>query len=167
VEQPCGNPFKLGRLDVGVNRKLVVFVPAEAVDAVREALFAASAGRIGDYERCSWYTEGTGTFRALPGANPTVGEVGEEERVPELRLETVFPEEHQEAVVAALRGRTSVRGASLRYLSPRVKAILYTDGGSRGNPGPAAFAYVLEASDGTVLAAHGETIGVATNNVAE
>jgi ribonuclease HI len=48
-----------------------------------------------------------------------------------------------------------------------VKATLYTDGGSRGNPGPAAFAYVLQADDGTVLAAHGETIGVATNNVAE
>jgi ribonuclease HI len=48
-----------------------------------------------------------------------------------------------------------------------VKARLYTDGGSRGNPGPAAFAYVLEANDGTVLAAHGERIGTATNNVAE
>jgi len=48
-----------------------------------------------------------------------------------------------------------------------VKATLFTDGGARGNPGPAAFAYVLEAEDGTVLAAHGETIGVATNNVAE
>jgi ribonuclease HI len=48
-----------------------------------------------------------------------------------------------------------------------VKARLYTDGGARGNPGPAAFAYVLEAEDGTVLAAHGEAIGVATNNVAE
>jgi ribonuclease HI len=48
-----------------------------------------------------------------------------------------------------------------------VKAKLSTDGGARGNPGPAAFAYVLEGEDGTVLAAHGETIGVATNNVAE
>jgi ribonuclease HI len=48
-----------------------------------------------------------------------------------------------------------------------MKAKLYTDGGARGNPGPAAFAYVLEADDGTVLAAHGETFGVATNNVAE
>lgn len=48
-----------------------------------------------------------------------------------------------------------------------MKARLFTDGGSRGNPGPAAFAYVLEAEDGTVLAAHGERIGVATNNVAE
>jgi ribonuclease H / adenosylcobalamin/alpha-ribazole phosphatase len=48
-----------------------------------------------------------------------------------------------------------------------VKARLFTDGGARGNPGPAAAAYVLEAEDGTVLAAHGEAIGVATNNVAE
>ena len=48
-----------------------------------------------------------------------------------------------------------------------MKATLSTDGGSRGNPGPAAYAYVLEAEDGTVLAAHGEAIGVATNNVAE
>ena len=48
-----------------------------------------------------------------------------------------------------------------------MRARLSTDGGSRGNPGPAAYAYVLEADDGTVLAAHGEAIGVATNNVAE
>jgi len=48
-----------------------------------------------------------------------------------------------------------------------VKARLFTDGGARGNPGPAAFAYVVEAEDGTLLAAHGEAIGVATNNVAE
>jgi ribonuclease H / adenosylcobalamin/alpha-ribazole phosphatase len=48
-----------------------------------------------------------------------------------------------------------------------VTARLFTDGGARGNPGPAAYGYVLEAEDGTVLAAHGEAIGVATNNVAE
>jgi ribonuclease HI len=48
-----------------------------------------------------------------------------------------------------------------------MKARLSTDGGARGNPGPAAFGYVLEDEDGTVLAAHGERIGIATNNVAE
>ncbi len=48
-----------------------------------------------------------------------------------------------------------------------MKARLFTDGGSRGNPGPAAYGYVLEADDGTVLAARGDAIGVATNNVAE
>jgi hypothetical protein len=85
------------------DRKLVVFVPIEALDAVRDALFTAGAGRIGDYERCSWYTEGTGTFHALPGAQPTVGEPGREERVAELRLETVFPSARREEVVSALR----------------------------------------------------------------
>jgi ribonuclease HI len=49
----------------------------------------------------------------------------------------------------------------------RVKARLFTDGGARGNPGPAAYGYVLEAEDGTVLASHGEYIGSTTNNVAE
>ena len=48
-----------------------------------------------------------------------------------------------------------------------MRATLFTDGGARGNPGPAAYGYVLEADDGTLLAAHGERIGVATNNVAE
>jgi len=48
-----------------------------------------------------------------------------------------------------------------------VKAFLYTDGGARGNPGPAAYGYVLEAVDGTVLSSEGQAIGVATNNVAE
>jgi ribonuclease HI len=48
-----------------------------------------------------------------------------------------------------------------------LRAKLWTDGGARGNPGPAAYGYVLETDDGTVLAAHGEAIGEATNNVAE
>ena len=71
---------------------------------MRDALFAAGAGRIGDYERCSWYAEGTGTFRPLADANPTIGEVGEEEHVAELRLETVFPGDRHDEVIAALRG---------------------------------------------------------------
>ena len=86
-----------------MNRKLVVFVPAEALDAVRDAVFEAGAGRIGEYERCSWYTDGTGTFFGGEASDPTIGERGREERVPELRLETVFPEERHEAIVAALR----------------------------------------------------------------
>ncbi len=78
-------------------------MPREALDRVRSALFDAGAGRIGKYEHCSWYAAGTGTF--LPGedTSPAVGERGREQRVSELRLETVFPEERQEDVVAALR----------------------------------------------------------------
>ncbi|HEU5278561.1 MAG TPA: hypothetical protein VFU26_06625 [Gaiellaceae bacterium] len=71
---------------------------------MRNAVFEAGAGRIGDYERCSWYTQGTGTFLGGAGTNPSIGEAGREERVAELRLETVFPAERQEEVVAALRG---------------------------------------------------------------
>ena len=86
-----------------MNRKLIVFVPPEALDTVRDALFDAGAGRIGDYERCSWYTEGTGTFLGGAGTDPAIGEAGREERVTELRLETVFPAERHEEVIAALR----------------------------------------------------------------
>ena len=86
-----------------MNRKLVVFVPREALDSVREALFEAGAGRIGDYERCSWYTEGTGTFLAGESASPSVGQPGREQRLSELRLETVYPAEREAEVVAALR----------------------------------------------------------------
>jgi len=86
-----------------VNRKLVVFVPREALDTVRDALFAAGAGRIGDYERWSWYTEGTGTFLGGESTSPTVGRSGREERVAELRLETVYPTEREAEVIRALR----------------------------------------------------------------
>ena len=86
-----------------MSRKLIVFVPPEALDTVRDALFAAGAGRIGRYERCSWYTEGTGTFLGGEDTSPALGEAGREERVRELRLETVFPPELHEQVITALR----------------------------------------------------------------
>jgi hypothetical protein len=82
--------------------KLVWFVPREALDATREAVFAAGAGRIGRYEHCSWYTAGTGTFLAGEGADPSVGSVGVGQRVNELRVETVVPAERARDVVAAL-----------------------------------------------------------------
>ena len=79
-------------------------MPEEARDATRDAVFAAGGGRIGDYERCSWYTLGTGTFLAGEGADPAVGAVGEEEHVREYRVELVVPEESLQASVDALRG---------------------------------------------------------------
>ena len=86
-----------------MNRKLVVFVPREALDRVRSALFEAGAGKIGKYAHCSWYAAGTGTFLAGDETSPAVGQTGREQRVSELRLETVFPEELQDEVIAALR----------------------------------------------------------------
>ena len=82
--------------------KLVWFVPREALEQTRAAVFEAGGGRIGDYERCSWYTAGTGTFLAKKGAKPTVGEVGREERVAELRVETLVPVERAGEIVRAL-----------------------------------------------------------------
>lgn len=93
----------LGVAEIGLNRKLVVFVPPEALDDVRDALFVAGAGRIGDYTRCSWYAEGTGTFLGGDTTSPVVGRAGVEERVPEIRLEMIYPAAAHPAVIAALR----------------------------------------------------------------
>ncbi len=83
--------------------KLVVFVPHEDVEQLVDALAAAGAGRLGDYERCAWQTRGEGTFRPLPGADPAIGTVGDIERVPEARVEMVVPRRWRGEVVAALR----------------------------------------------------------------
>ena len=83
--------------------KLVWFVPEEALDVTRDAVFEAGGGRIGEYERCSWYASGTGTFLGGPGTRPTLGESGREERVAELRVETVVPEGRIRDAIVALR----------------------------------------------------------------
>ena len=83
--------------------KLVWFVPEEALDVTRDAVFSAGAGGIGKYERCSWYVAGTGTFFGGETTAPAIGEAGREERIPELRVETIVPADRLEAVVAALR----------------------------------------------------------------
>jgi hypothetical protein len=83
--------------------KLVWFVPEEALDVTRSAVFEAGGGRIGDYERCSWYTAGTGTFFGGDATRPAVGESGREERVAEYRVETVVPEGRIRDAVVALR----------------------------------------------------------------
>jgi dinuclear metal center YbgI/SA1388 family protein len=87
--------------------KLVVYVPQAEADALIDALASAGAGRIGDYERCAWSTDGEGTFRPLAGANPTLGRVGDVERVPEARVEMVLPRHRRRAVVEALRAAHS------------------------------------------------------------
>ncbi|MHB1381466.1 MAG: Nif3-like dinuclear metal center hexameric protein [Thermoleophilia bacterium] len=69
--------------------KLVVFVPPSDLEPVRQALFTAGAGIIGDYRHCSWYAAGTGTFLPGVGARPVIGKVGADESVEEFRLETV------------------------------------------------------------------------------
>jgi dinuclear metal center YbgI/SA1388 family protein len=88
----------------GARLKLVTFVPSEAVTAVLDAVSAAGAGRIGDYERCSFRVAGTGTFRPLPGTDPYSGSgIGQDAEEDELRLEVELPRRQAGAVVAALQ----------------------------------------------------------------
>lgn len=85
--------------------KLATFVPAGDEGPILDALARAGAGRIGLYERCAFIQSGRGTFRPLPGASPTIGDVGGVEEVEELRVEMVVPESRlrqvQEALLAA------------------------------------------------------------------
>ena len=83
--------------------KLVVYVPTPDAPRLVDALAAAGAGVIGDYDRCAWTIEGVGTFRPVAGAQPTTGRIGEIERVLETRVEMVVPIRHRRATVEALR----------------------------------------------------------------
>lgn len=83
--------------------KWVVFVPAAAAAAVADALFAAGAGRLGDYSHCSWSVAGTGQFLPHAGAAPAIGEVGTVERVAEDRVEVIAPARLRATILAALR----------------------------------------------------------------
>lgn len=83
--------------------KLSFFVPESHVDSVKAAIFEAGAGKQGDYDQCAWQTRGEGQFRPLEGADPFLGESGSLEKVPEYRVETLCPEEHARAIIAALR----------------------------------------------------------------
>jgi dinuclear metal center YbgI/SA1388 family protein len=83
--------------------KLVVFVPAQDLNAVADALFAAGAGQIGHYRECSFRQEGLGTFFGTEATNPTVGQKGQREEVREYRLEAVCPKDSVDAIVAAMR----------------------------------------------------------------
>lgn len=83
--------------------KLVVFVPTTDVERLVDALAAAGAGGVGDYTRCYWATAGTGSFVPQPGADPAVGEVGQQAQVDEHRVEMLVPTERVAEAVRALR----------------------------------------------------------------
>ncbi|AKA54191.1 Nif3-like dinuclear metal center hexameric protein [Bacteroides fragilis] len=82
--------------------KLVTFVPSAQAEEVRNALFTAGCGCIGNYDSCSYNTEGEGTFRAQEGSHPFCGTVGELHRETEVRIETILPEYKKGEVIRAL-----------------------------------------------------------------
>lgn len=83
--------------------KLVFFVPASHLEAVKDAVFAAGAGRQGDYEHCCWQTLGYGQFKPGAQAKPYIGEAGRLEVVPEYRVEMLCEASALKNVVHALR----------------------------------------------------------------
>lgn len=139
-------------------RKVVTYCPADAVEKVRGALATVGAGRIGDYELCSFEIPGRGTFRGRDGTNPAVGEAGRLEHVDEVRLEMVCPADALGLAVLAIRqvhpyeeppieihellaqpdrrqgtGRRLVldRAADVETIADRLRAHLGPDGGAR------------------------------------
>lgn len=97
------NAVPLRPRDAARQCKLVAFVPDSDLAKVSDALFAAGAGRIGQYTECSFRLAGKGTFFAMDSTNPTVGQKGRREDVDEWRLEVVVPERIVTVVVAAMR----------------------------------------------------------------
>ena len=87
----------------GLLKKLFVFVPLQQASQVRNAIFEAGAGHIGNYSECSFNTQGTGSFTAGEGAHPFIGEVGKPQQEEEIKIETIFPAWLQNKVVAAVK----------------------------------------------------------------
>lgn len=81
---------------------MVFYVPETHLESVKEAVFNAGAGAIGNYDICCFQTLGTGQFRPLEGSNPFLGTQGAIEKVPEWRVELVVDEEHAAKAVEAL-----------------------------------------------------------------
>lgn len=82
--------------------QLFFYVPESHCEEVKLALFAKGAGRFGAYDSCSWQSAGRGQFRPLPGSSPFIGSEGRVERVEEIRVEMVVPDELLGEVVAEL-----------------------------------------------------------------
>lgn len=83
--------------------KIVTYIPENALESVKEAMFEAGAGQFGHYSHCSWQTLGVGQFRPLAGANPTIGDIDETTKVAEWKVEMIVPENKLCDVVAAYK----------------------------------------------------------------
>ena len=83
--------------------KICVYVPEKHVENVKQALFDAGAGRIGNYDRCCWQTEGIGQFRPLENSNPAIGSLNEVEQVRETKIELVCADELVKQAIQAMK----------------------------------------------------------------
>jgi dinuclear metal center YbgI/SA1388 family protein len=144
--------------------KLVVFVPDSDLQKVSDAVFAAGAGVIGQYNECSFRLAGTGTFYGTDSANPTVGQKGRREEVSEWRLEVVVPEHLVPAVVGAMRKAHS-------YEEPAfdVYPLVPLPGGGEGRIGelaqPTTLGELAKRAKGALNAAAVQVVGDASRGV--
>jgi hypothetical protein len=95
--------------------QLCFYVPETHAEDVKEALFAAGAGRVGDYTACAWQVLGEGQFRPGSDSQPFLGEQGRLERVPELRVELVCDDAFIAAVIEALRSAHPYEEPAFHY----------------------------------------------------
>ena len=107
VNRGIVNQLKLQNAEVLIPKhdtlkQLITYVPVEAVQTVKEALYAAGAGRIGNYDSCGFLIDGIGNFRPLEGANPTIGTINTAEEVEEIRIEVIIPQHVEGQVLKAL-----------------------------------------------------------------
>jgi dinuclear metal center YbgI/SA1388 family protein len=158
---------KLGLTDVTPLRrgegprqcKVVVFVPDKDLARVSDAMFAAGAGRIGEYSQCSFRLAGTGTFFGSDASNPTVGQKGRREDVSEWRLEVVCPESSVGAVVAAMRQAHSYEEPAYDVYPLRPAASKLGEGRVGRLPQPAQLGELAKAVKAGLGAAAVQAVG--------
>jgi dinuclear metal center YbgI/SA1388 family protein len=116
--------------------KIAVFIPADHVENVRNAMASAGAGWIGGYSHCTFQTEGTGTFMPLEGTSPYIGEQGKLERVSEVRLETIIPASYRRRVIQAMLKAHPYEEAAYDIYPLRNEGVSHGLGRVGMNPSP-------------------------------
>lgn len=96
--------------------KFEVYVPTEYCDTVKDAMFTAGAGKLGSYDKCSWQTTpGVGQFRPLDGSNPFIGSRNKTEKVEEIKIEMICPEESIKDVISAINSNHPYETPAFQY----------------------------------------------------
>ncbi len=140
--------------------KLVVFAPTSDAEAVRTAIAEAGAGRIGDYDSCSWTVAGEGRFRPLEGAHPTIGQVGELERLEEVRIEAVLPRRRRAAVVRAMLAAHSYEEVAFDVIELADAGVGRTGAGRIGDVAETTLgAYAAQVAEALPPTARGVLVG--------
>ncbi len=100
--------------------KLDVYVPTAHAGALKTALFAAGAGKIGNYDCCCWQSSGLGQFRPLEGSKAFIGERGKVEKVEEIKIELLCPAEKITEIIAALKDTHPYETPAFQYWTVKI-----------------------------------------------